>query len=150
MSIQFEIEDKIKRWIVAERWSYEIVNDPNFHFLCSISDGQNIVFVGIEKKIDRITIHYTADMTPEDQQSYKLSREKYDFWFELKISLMHMEIAVKAIPSIEELKTIDLFSMIYFDAFSQDKLIHSIMKIIDAMGLCQFLWKEFGNSQWSM
>ncbi len=149
LSIQSEIEEKIKRWIAAEKWSYEIVNDPSFHFLCSISDGQNdIVFVGIEKTVDRVTIHYTAEMTAEDHQSYKLSREKYNFWFDLKISLMNMEIAAKAIPNIEELRTIDLFSMIYFDAFSQDRFIHSIIKIFDAMGLCQLMWKEFSDSQW--
>jgi hypothetical protein len=50
-SIQFELEEKIKRWIAAEKWSYEIVTDPNPHFLCSISDGQNVVFVGVEKEL---------------------------------------------------------------------------------------------------
>ncbi len=101
MSIQSEIEDKIKRWIVAEQWSYEIVKDPNFHFLCSISDGQNIVFVGIEKRIDSITIHYTADMTPEDQQSYKLSREKYDFWFDSRLVLCIWKLLQKQFPALK-------------------------------------------------
>jgi hypothetical protein len=40
-------------------------------------------------------------MTPEAHQSYKLSREKYDFWFELKTSIMQTEIASKAILRVE-------------------------------------------------
>ncbi|MBA3750784.1 MAG: DUF2299 family protein [Nitrosopumilus sp.] len=142
-----EIKEKITKWIVDENWSYNIIDDPNFYFLCNIVDDQNIVYVGIEKRIDRITIHYPVTLTQNLHNSYKLAIDKEDFWFDLKVELMLMDVNANAIPNFEELQTIDVFIMIYFDAFLQDKFIHSVIKIIDAMGLCLYMWKKFVESQ---
>ncbi len=144
-----EIKEKVIKWITDENWSYNIVNDPNFYFLCKVSSDQNIVHIGIEKRIDRITIHYTVTLTQNLHNSYKLAIDKEDFWFDLKVELILLGVNANAIPNFNELQTIDVFTMIYFDAFSQDRFINSIIKIIDAMELCLFMWKKFVESQQS-
>lgn len=147
MLTRSEIEEKIPKWITDENWSYDMIEDPKHHFLCNVSDGQNTVSVGIEKRIERVVIHNTSYMNSEAQNSYKLSPNKLDFWFDLKVNLMFLGIIPMPIPNTEVLQFIDLSSMIYFDAFSRDKFIHSIIKIIEANGLCHYMWELFVDSQ---
>ena len=53
------IQEKIIRWASDEKWSYGTIDDSKFHLLFKVViDGPNAVFVGVEKGIDRITIHY--------------------------------------------------------------------------------------------
>ncbi len=49
-------------------------------------------------------------------------------------------------PSFDELSKIDVSTAIYFDGFSRDKFINSILKIADAIDLCIIMWKEFTES----
>ena len=130
----------------GENWICNESTAPNYEILYTVSDGQDIIFVGIEKGKERISIHFKADMTKDEQNSYMLSPDKYDFWYPLKVNLMLMGINTLAIPNEKKPQIIDLFIWIYFDGFTRDRFINSIIKIIDGMGLCRLMWKNFGKS----
>jgi hypothetical protein len=110
-----------------------------------VIDGQNAVFVGAEKGIDRITIHYLSTMHPELQNSYKLSpkEHKHEFWYDLKVKLLLLDVGIMAIPNVDELHKVDILHMIYFDAFSRDRFIRSAIRVIDAAAIFHYVWKIF-------
>ena len=29
-----------------------------------------------------------------------------------------------------------------------DRFVHSVIRLIDGMGLCRYMWKQFGDYQW--
>ena len=87
MLTRSEIEEKIPKWITDENWSYDMIEDPKHHFLCNVSDGQNTVSVGIEKRIERVVIHNTSYMNSEAQNSYKLSPNRLIFGLTLRLIL---------------------------------------------------------------
>jgi hypothetical protein len=144
-----EIQEKITQWVSDEKWSHDTVDDPKFHFLYKVViDGQNAVFVGMEKGIDRITIHYLSTMHPDLQNSYKLSpkEHKHDFWYDLKVKLLVLDVGIMAIPNVDELHKIDILHMIYLDAFSRDRFIRSTIRVIDAAAIFHYMWKNFVES----
>lgn len=132
-----------------EKWKIEDIKDPNYQILYRVTNGPNIIFIGIENDIERVSLHCSANMTTDAQGSYKLTFNKYDFWYGLKINLMLMGINTIALPNIEKPQIIDLFKWIYFDGFTRDNFINSIIKVIDGMGLCRYMWEQFANSQWN-
>ena len=62
---------------------------------------------------------------------------------------MSLGVNTIAIPDIQSPRIIDLFEYIYFDAFTRNKLIHSIMNIINGNGYCNYLWEQFALSHLS-
>ena len=70
------------------------------------------------------------------------------FWYGLKTHLMLMEINTIALPNHEKPESIDLFEWIYFGGFTRDRFVHSAIRLIDGMGLCRYMWKQFGDYQW--
>ena len=58
---------------------------------------------------------------------------------------MFLEIVVEIFPTFEKTETIELANVIYFDAFTRDKFIHSILKISDTK-ICAIMWEFFKAS----
>ena len=144
MSTFEEIDTNIQKWMSEEQdWTYQIENGIGFRkgYVVTLKNCKRIGI--IIDNIDRITIQ-TKDKIPDDYlNSYKLSPNKYDFIYDLKIYLMGMDVALELIPDIEKLESTNIFTLIYFDGFSRDKFINSILKIADAKDLINIMWKRF-------
>ncbi len=143
-----EIKQKIVTWINENNWSHTEFSTPTVYFHCIINlkDGRKYNIV-IEKIIDRIDFISTIDVPEDYQSSYKLSKDKYKFWTDLKVNLMLMDISTMVYPNLEELKTLEISAVLYFDAFSQDRFMQLTNKFADAIGLCNIMWKKFIDSQ---
>jgi hypothetical protein len=149
MQTKTEIANKMIEWMKAEGWNCKEVEDPQYQILYTVSDGQTTISVGIENKIERVNIYCRINLLSDAQNSYKLSPNKQIFWFELKVRLMLLGVHLTALPNFQTPQFFNLFEAIYFDAFTRDKLIHSIINIIDGAGLCNLMWQQFVMSQQS-
>jgi hypothetical protein len=149
MSNKSDIVKNILQWMKAENWTCEEVKAPNYEILYSVTYADSTVLVGIEKSVERISIHFKADMNDDEKISYMLAPDSYDFWYPLKVNLMLMGINTLALPNHEKPQLIDLFIWIYFDGFTRDRFINSVIRIIDGMGLCKLMWKNFGQHHYS-
>ncbi|HXS59683.1 MAG TPA: DUF2299 family protein [Verrucomicrobiae bacterium] len=140
------IEKDIIQWMTHEQWSFDKIDDPNFYFVYTVTiKNDKKILIGIEKTVDRLTIQNSLLIPENLRQSYRLSTKKYDFFYELKVHLMIMEIYLDISPNIEEIKEIHIAKFVYMDEFSRNKFIHSIMKLADATDLCIIMWKRFTN-----
>jgi hypothetical protein len=142
-----QIEFNILKWFDEENWSYTIFENPAVYFQCILNRKDHSYNIVIEKDKDRIDLIKDIELPLEFQKSYKLSKDKYKFWTDLKVNLMQMEIGTNVSPSLEELETLRLSIVIYFDAFTQDKFMGAAVKFDDAIGLCDIMWKKFVDSQ---
>lgn len=144
MSTFEEIDTNIQRWMSEESgWKFFKVADSNYRGGYSLTIKNNNQIGVIIEKIDRITIQKTFSLPSDIKTSYSLSPHKYNFVQELKVYLMLLDVVLELTPSIEKLEKIDVAIVIYFDGFSRDKFIHSILKIADAIEMCIILWKKF-------
>lgn len=141
-----EIDSHIQRWMSEERWIFSKIDNHTYRkgYAVSLKDKKEIGV--IIEKIDCINIQKIFLISSDAQTSYKLSPTKYEFLYDLKIHLMLMGVIAEFLPSYEKLEAIDIYEKIYFDGFSRDRFIHSVLKIADAMELCAILWKEFTES----
>lgn len=145
-----EAEEKLTEWIKEQgNLEYKEIENPDYQILYEVSDGQNMIFAGIEKEIKRVSIHKTIDLSIDVQNSYKLSLHKEGFWYDLKVKLMFLGVNINALPNHITPKIIDVFEWIYLDTFTQDRLIHSIMNVINGHGFCNYIWEQFALSQQS-
>jgi hypothetical protein len=52
---------------------------------------------------------------------------------------------ITAIPDVENLESIQLSKTIYFDAWSRDKFMETLNRVIDALDLSQFIFISFSQ-----
>jgi hypothetical protein len=152
LSERLDIAKRLIEWIGEEgnlKFNETEDSNSNYQVLYEVSDGQTMIFVGIEKKVKRVSIHKRIDLSLDVQNSYKLSPNKEGFWYDLKVRLVFLGVNIIALPNHLTPKIIDLFEYIYFDAFTQDRWIHSIMNIINGYGLCSYMWEQFAISHQS-
>lgn len=57
-----------------------------------------------------------------------------------------MNVGTNVEPNLDTLKSIQLSEWIYFDGLTQDKFIDTTTKIIDALDLCNIMWRKFVDS----
>lgn len=69
-----------------------------------------------------------------DSIKYKLApkNKKDDFWIDLKMKLVLVGVNVNPMPNIENLQSIQIAKLIYFDRWSQDRLINTMLKVAEA------------------
>jgi hypothetical protein len=141
-----ETEEKIIKWVTDEGWGYKKEDDPNFYFLYRVFVVNEEFFIGMEKRVGRITIHRFLLLTEDEQQSYKLTYDKEEYHKDVSRKLLFTNIGVQMVPSVEKLEKIDIMHKIYSDALTQDRLYHSIVNMSHTASLCRELWQEFVKS----
>jgi hypothetical protein len=138
-----EIENNIVKWIKDEQWYYrkndekDDIGVSNFHFVYNVTlkNGINVT-IGIEKSIDRLNIQHKLDIADTLQKISNLSAKKYDFFYDLQLKIMLMDIHMAIDPSIEAIQSIYMAQFIYLDEFSRNKFINSIVKLGNAVFVC--------------
>jgi hypothetical protein len=78
-----------------------------------------------------------------DGINYKLTSEKGRYRIDLKINLMQLGVDIQAIPSVEDLDSIQVRKLIYFDGWSRDNFTNSLFAIFDASEMADLLFKKF-------
>jgi len=142
-----EIDENICNWGKEEGWTLSKVENPDYRSVYTVRlTNNNIVVVAIDR-IDRIIIQKNVSLLPDAQSSYQLAPNRNNFLYDLKTSLMLLNITVELYPNLEKLNAINMGIFIYFDGFSRNNLINSILKIADGNDLISIMWKKLAESQ---
>ncbi len=88
--------------------------------------------VGVEKDVDRVNIMVNPVIAEDDASSYKLTPKsnKYMFWTRVRIGLAQMGVNVAPIPNVDDLESLQVNKPIYFDGWSQDKFVETMLKVL--------------------
>jgi len=145
---RIKIIKKIQDWLRPEGWVVEIINQPNYEFAIQVKQNVNSgFFVLVQKYVDRVIILTRIGFSIEDRNSYKLSKNKKQFWLNLKTNLILLGVMTKITPDLDNLETIELNRVIYFDGMdSKDKFFENITKVTDALALCNLAFEQFKSS----
>ncbi len=143
-----EAKEKISRWLSQEtQWKIQPNgNDPTYYFIWNVELEKIPAAICIEKNIDRVNIIGNAKLEEDDMTAYKLTPDRQRFWSNLKMYTFPIGVMVNAIPNSEQLENIQFARMIYFDALSQDNLIHTLIRVSDAMEIGGFVFRRFIES----
>lgn len=146
-----EIKHQIIDWLSQEKdWQILISTrdgEHYYYFSCRVQLTKDMSCnVAIERDVDRVNVIANGKFTDDDVTSYKLSPSKGHFWIDLKVNLMHIGVNITPSPSVEELESIQLAKPIYFDGWSQDKLIEMILKVKDTLELVEFKFHLFAEA----
>ena len=82
-----------------------------------------------------------------DAIRYKLApkNKKDDFWVDLKMNLVNVGVNVDPKPDIENLQSIQIAKLIYFDRWSQDRLINTMLRVTEALELTELIFRNFSE-----
>jgi hypothetical protein len=145
----YQIKEQILKWLSQEKdWNIQVNPETDYYFCCTVkmseAGGCNVC---IERDIDRVNVISNGKFTEGDAINYKLSpkKKKEEFWIALKTNLVHVGVNVDPKPDFENLETIQVAKLIYFDALSQDKLVNTMLKVTDAMDLIQLIYRNFSE-----
>jgi hypothetical protein len=146
-----EIKKQVLDWLSQEKdWKIEINSEEEEHyyyFSCKVELKKGMSCgVAIEKDVERVNIIVNGKFSENDVTSYKLSPSRRNFWIDLKVNLMLIGVNVTPNPNMEELESIRLAKPIYFDGWSHDKFIETILKVTDAVEMVQFTFHLFGET----
>jgi hypothetical protein len=149
-----EIKQQILDWISQEKdWKVELFDEKvqeeenNYYFYSRVILSENTnCNVAIEKNVERVNVMVNAAFAKDDASSYKLSRDRHRFWIDMRISLAQMGVNVAAIPNVEELAGLQVSKLIYFDGWSHDKFIETLLKVTDGLIVAEFYFKNFADS----
>jgi hypothetical protein len=143
-----EIKQQILQWIAQEQdWKIEVSNDHYYYFACLIRLGHDMSCnVCIEQHIERVNIIANAKLSERDRLNYKLTPGREKFWIDLKMNLIHVGVNVTAFPEVENLESVQLAKTIYFDGWTQDKFIDTILKVTDALEMTELIFRNFSDT----
>ena len=144
-----EVKDQIIRWLSYEKnWSFQEHPDPIYYFTCKVQMSESLgCNVCVENDIERVDIITNGKFSQSDSIKYKLApkNKKDDFWLDLKIRLVHVGVNVNPMPDIENLRSIQIAKLIYFDRLSQDRLINTMLKVAEALELTELIFRNFSE-----
>ena len=88
----------------------------NFYFVyvVTLKNGIN-VNIGIEKSAGRLTIQHKLEIADNIQIRPNLWTKKQDFFYDLQLKIMLMDIYMEIYPSIEVIQSIHRAQFIYLD-----------------------------------
>lgn len=145
-----QVKEQIIEWLNEEQqdWQFRISkNEEVYYFSSLVKLGETLgCNVCIDKNIDRVIVVSIAKLSEQDGKSYRLTPQRKKFWTDLKMKLVPIGVSVNALPDLDNLESIQLIKLIYFDAWSRDKLIESILKVADALELTQLVFNNFAES----
>jgi hypothetical protein len=120
--------------------------DGHYYFVWNVEAGRIPATVCIESDVVRVNIICNGSFDESDKTAYKLTLDKHLFWSNLKMHTFPMGVIVNALPNVEELENVQFIKMIYFDALTQDNLINTIIRVIDALEIGGFAFRRFIES----
>jgi hypothetical protein len=146
-----EIKNQILDWLSQEK-DWQVVaskeeEEHYYYFSCRVELTKDMSCnVAIEKDVERVNIIANGKFSENDVTSHKLSPSRKNFWIDLKVNLIHMGVNVAVNPNVEQLDSIQLGKPIYFDGWSHDKFIETILKVTDALELVEFTFHLFAEA----
>ncbi len=144
-----EIKNDILNWLSKETaWNIQISIDTLYYFVCIVKMSERMgCNICIEKNIDRVDVIANGKFSKEDNTNYKLSpkHEKERFWTTLKLSIIPLNVNIEPIPDIENLETIQIAKLIYFDGWSQNRLINTMLKVTNALESAELIYRNFSE-----
>jgi hypothetical protein len=120
--------------------------DGHYYFVWNVEAGRIPATVCIERDVVRVNIICNGSFDESDKTAYKLTLDKHLFWSNLKMHTFPMGVIVNVLPNVEELENVQFIKMIYFDALTQDNLINTIIRVIDALEIGGFAFRRFIES----
>lgn len=144
-----EVKDQIIKWLSKEKnWSFQEHPDLNYYFTCKVKMSERMgCNVCIENDIERVDVIANGKFSESDAIRYKLApkNKKDDFWVDLKMNLVNVGVNVDPKPDIENLQSIQIAKLIYFDRWSQDRLINTMLRVTEALELTELIFRNFSE-----
>lgn len=145
-----EVIDKIRRWISEEGLNSASIDNAYADFHVDIGINSFKVNVIINKnKIDSLIIYTKSDFSTLDQKAYSgLSKDdKRSFTLDLKFSLSQLNIAYAIQPDENNIKSIYMQKVIYFDGLTKDKFFDTIFYIVSGINVVSLTYEEHLHSK---
>lgn len=157
-----EIKEQIDTWLREENkekdWEIKQEKMNEYYYSCTLTkiidqiiEGEiqkteaGLCTICIDKDIERVILFTIIKFSKSDSTNYKLSLEKTEFWFDLRLQLIPLGVGINPIPDIDNIEKIQLTKIIYFDGWSRDRFMNDILIMMDATEIVEILFKKFSN-----
>lgn len=138
MSIESTRKDNIQAWLNNDEWKWNKEHASQQGTPYTITSKNNDEFqLLLDGNVDKITLSYKYPLSSDLQ---KLVDLKQDFIYEIKVDLLPMDIYLK---SDNDNNNFELKSVIFWEDGIRNKLLHSIYKMDQVIGLCKIKDKLF-------
>ena len=144
-----QVKQQILDWLSQEQrqqdWEVDVSDrDRHYYFSCLVRLSEKIgCNVCIDKDIERVIVITNATLPTNDIMRYKQSPDKLRLWTDLKMNLVLIGVNIVANPDVENLDSIQLIKTIYFDGWSRDRFMDTILKVTDGLELSELIFANF-------
>ncbi len=150
-----EIKQQILRWLSHEKiGKWQLVGRMR-KSVAIITFYARLIFlkdmncdVAIEKDVYCVNVMVNPVIAKDDESIYKLSPkpDKYNFWIQVRVNLALMGVNINPISNVDDLTGLQENKPIYFDGWSHDKFIETMLKVTDAVEVAELYFEIFAQS----
>jgi len=144
------VKERIKTWLVDERFSPEEIKDDHSYYIFKINVYGTIMFVGHSTQFtDSISASASFDLTGEKDQRLLAGmddRRRTDFVRDLGIAMLSNNAIwyhlIRPNPP-KDIRSFEFaFRRIYYDTLTKEKLMNAILDVRNASGIFTCLFER--------
>ena len=146
-----EVIEKIRKWLDEESIEFTPVDYPFAEFNVDTRNPNQTIRIP-KNKPDSIEFLTIANLSNEDQKAYvalKNKEEKLRTLFDLQRSLLELNVGYKIEKDLENLESIIITKIIYFDGLSKDRFMDSRFALLRGFSLVQLMLQQLRGKYYS-
>ncbi len=150
-NVKKEVIEKIQKWLDEESIKFSKVEEPYSDFRLDIKNPNQTIVLP-KNKPDSIEFLTTADLEKEDQKTYvalKNKEEKLRIIWELKRSLLEINVGYKIEKDLENLESVTINKIVYFDGLTKDKFMDASFALVRGFSLVELMLYQLRGKYYS-
>ena len=146
-----EVIEKIRKWLDEESIEFTPIYYPFAEFNVDTKNPNQTISIP-KNKPDSIEFLTIANLSNEDQKAYvalKNKEEKIRILFDLQRSLLELNVGYNIEKDLENLESIIITKIIYFDGLSKDRFMDSRFALLRGFSLVQLMLQQLRGKYYS-